>query len=203
LRERRLIPVPLRTLLLAGVLGLVAGCSVMRVSAGPRTVAEQQLIVRSLDRAAAALDLERFRGKRVTLSLHGLTADRDFAREFLAARMAEQGVIVVGPGIEADLDLTVLATAIGIEQSENLVGVPALTVPLLGMTLPELRLFKWARNRGVSELQIQAYDAATDTLVVSTPMVTGRSRYDAITVLLVFTFRYSDLRRYPVQRLPE
>jgi hypothetical protein len=203
LRERRLIPVPLRALLLAGVLALAAGCSVMRVSAGPRTVAEQQLIVRSLDRAAAALDLERFRGKRVTLSLHGLTADRDFAREFLAARMAEQGVIVVGPGIEADLDLTVLATAIGIEQSENLVGVPALTVPLLGMTLPELRLFKWARNRGVSELQIQAYDAATDTLVVSTPMVTGRSRYDAITVLLVFTFRYSDLRRYPVQRLPE
>ena len=176
------------------------GCTVMRVTSPPRTVVEQQLIVRSLDRAAAQLDLERFRGKRVTLSLYGLTQDREFARQFLAARLAEKGAILVGPGLEADLNLTVLATAIGVNQTESLVGLPPLAVPLATFTLPEIRFFKWARNRGVSELQIHAYDAVSHTLTESTPVATGVSRYDAITVLLFLTFRYSDLDRYPQQQ---
>jgi hypothetical protein len=67
---------------------LISGCATPRqATVTQRSAVEQELIVRSLERAVAALDVERLLGRRVVLDLFALTGDQWFAREFVTARL--------------------------------------------------------------------------------------------------------------------
>lgn len=177
---------------------LAAGCSSLRVTQTDRSGVEQQLVVRSLDRAVARLDLTRFTGKRVVLDLFALTKDQPFAREFVAGRLQARGVEVVQDAAKADLRLRVFATVMGVDHGETLIGVPAFVTPVLAFPIPEIALFKWVRNRGHTEVEVFTYDPRTDRFMDATiPAGVGRSKYDEFTILIVFGFSSDDLDERP------
>jgi len=171
-----------------------AGCATPReVTLTPRSGVEQELLVRSLERAVARLDVERLVGRRVVLELFSLTADQAFAREFVTARLQRRGLDVIDDATKADIRLKVFATALGTDRGETLIGIPALQAPVVSIPIPEIALFKWVRQRGLAEIQLYAYDPQTDRLVDGVPAARGRAKFDEFRLLLVIGFAVSDL----------
>ena len=71
---------------------LIAGCAVSaQITNTPRSAIEQQLLVRALERAVAAIDTQQFKEKTVAVEFSGLTPDKDFARSFFTAWLQSQG----------------------------------------------------------------------------------------------------------------
>lgn len=178
------------------VLGLLAGAGCVtprEVTLTARSGVEQELVVRSLERAVARLDVERLVGRKVALDLFALTADRAFAREFVTARLQRRGLHVVGDAARAEVRLKVFATVLGTDRGETLIGIPALQAPIVAIPIPEIALFKWVRQRGTAEIQLYAYDPATDQLLDGVPAARGRAKFDEFRLLLVIGFVVSDL----------
>ena len=184
----------MRVLVLLVTTLLISGCATPRqATVTQRSAVEQELIVRSLERAVAALDVERLLGRRVVFDLFALTGDQGFAREFVTARLQRRGLDIITDATKADVRLKVFATVLGVDRGETLIGTPALQAPIVSIAVPEIALFKWIRHRGMAEIQLYAYDPNTDQLVEGVAAALGRAKYDEFKVLLVIGFAVSDL----------
>ena len=179
---------------------VVAGCASATVTLGDRSATEQELVVRSLQRAVARLDTSSLEGRRATLDLRGLSKDTGFAREFLAAKLRARGVRVVDTGERADVELKAFALVMGVDQAETLIGIPSIQVPVVAIPIPEIALFKWNRNCGHSELEIYAFESGTGRLFDHVREAEGRSRFDMFKVLILVSFSWSDLEERPPVR---
>lgn len=164
-----------------------------RVTPTARSGIEQQLLVRSLERAVAQLPVERFAGKRVYLRLFSLATDQIFAKEFVTTQLQRRGVAVVSEWRQADLTLKVFAPVFGIDQGQTLVGLPSFVMPMMGVAFPDIALYKAERNRGQAEVQIYAFDSWTGDLVDTLPVTNGQAKYDQYTLLILISFTWSDL----------
>jgi hypothetical protein len=185
-----------RFIALAALLSLAAlglgGCA-MTPTATVRSVIEQRLLSRSLERALAQIDVEPFKGKRVFLDLTALTADQIYARTYVEAELRQRGVQIVRDASESEVRIQVMAPGLGVDQGETLIGVPATAVPLLSISIPEIALFKWIRHRGLTEVKFYAYDNKDGRPFEVAPSAIGHSRYSQFIVLLIIRFTSDDL----------
>jgi hypothetical protein len=183
---------------LLSVAGLGLGGCAMTPTATQRSVIEQRLLSRSLERAIAQIDLEPFKGKRVFLDLTALTADQTYARTYVGAELRQRGVQIVSDASESEVRIQVMAPGLGVDQGETLIGVPATAVPLLSISIPEIALFKWIRHRGLTEVKFYAYDSKDSRPFEVAPSAIGHSRYSQFIVLLIIRFTSDDLDVHPV-----
>jgi hypothetical protein len=191
---------PRRLLVLAtlvSVAGLGLGGCAMTPTATARSSIEQRLLARSLERAIAQIDVSPFKGKRVFLDLAALTPDQTYARTYVGAELRQRGVQVVGDASESEVRVQVIAPGLGVDQGETLIGVPASVVPLLGIPIPEIALFKWTRHRGTSEVKFYGYDNRDGQPFEVSPSAIGRSRYSQFTVLIIVRWTRDDLDVHP------
>jgi hypothetical protein len=190
------LPIPktrLRIFLLCPFVMLL-GCSAStQITNTPRSSIEQRLLVRSLERAMGALDIEALRGKTVTVDLYGLTPDKDFAREFCTARLQGEHVRVIADPDQADLRVKIVASVLGVDKGQSFLGLPTVTVPFLGFTTPEVPLFKSVRHRGEAEIQVYALDPRSGELVSKSLLQNGQAAYDQYTILIMINFTLSDI----------
>jgi hypothetical protein len=154
---------------------------------------EQELLMRSLERAATSINVERLAGRRAVLEVFALTKDERFTRAFLTARFEERGVRIVDDRGQADVALKIFASVLGVDRGETFLGIPAFQVPVITVPVPEIALFKWVRHRGLVEAQTFLYDARTGAFLGRIPDAVGRAKFDQFTVLLVVSFTLSDL----------
>ena len=181
-------------ILILSVIVLLSGCAVStQVTNTQRSTVEQRLLVRSLERALATLDAQQLREKTVTVDFYGLTPDKDFAKEFFVAWLQEQHVRVATDPKEAQLRLKVFASVLGVDQGQSFVGAPSFTVPLIGVVVPEIPLFKDVRHTGHSEVNIYTLDADSGEFVDKSPPAIGEARYDDYTILIVIKFTSTDV----------
>jgi len=172
---------------------LVAGCTTVRTTPTTRSSIEQRLLVRSLERAAASVDVTPLVGRAVRLQLFSLTLDQAFAREFLRVRLERRGLRILD-GAGADLTLQVFTAALAVDTADTLFGVPAMQVPVLAVPIPEIALFKWERSRGHAELQSYVYDASGQ-LLGQIRDVLGQAKWDRFTILIFISFVMSDMNK--------
>ena len=91
-----MLKTPSRLLILC-LFMLLTGCAVStQISNAQRSSVEQQLLVRSFERALATLDTQGFKGKTVAVDFYGLTPDKDFMKEFFTAWLQGQQGVVTG-----------------------------------------------------------------------------------------------------------
>jgi hypothetical protein len=175
---------------------LLDGCG-MTPTVTSRSSIEQRLIVRSLERAVAKIDVTALASKRVAVDLVALTNDQVFAKPYVAALLKRRGVLVVDDAGSAELKLQVFAPALGVDQGQTLIGMPQTVVPLLGLSIPEIALFKWVRHRGITEIAVYSYDGRDGRLIEAAVTGFGQAKYDRFTVLLVIGFGVTDLEDRP------
>lgn len=191
--------VPSRILFSSCVLILLSACSATtKVTLTARSATEQQLLVRSLERAMRHMDPSRLSGKSATLDVYGLTADREFAKQKLTVWLRGHGVKIVSPPAKPDLELKIFLSAFGIDHSESLLGLPAFAMPLVGLPVPEIALFKAVKNHGLAQIQTYVFDRRTGRLINQGPVTAlGRAKYDHYLLLLVINFTSSDIEEPP------
>jgi hypothetical protein len=188
-----ILKTPFRIFLLCPFVLLMGCAASTQITNTPRSSIEQRLLVRSLERAMGALDIEALRGKTVTVDLYGLTPDKDFAREFCTARLQGEQVRVITDPDRADLRLKIIASVLGVDKGQSFLGLPTVTVPFLGFTTPEIPLFKSMRHHGEAEIQVYALDARNGELASKSSVENGQAAYDQYTVLIVINFTQSDI----------
>jgi hypothetical protein len=156
----------------------------------------QQLVIRSLERALAGLYLHRFEGRGVEVKVFAQAGNEAFVKEFAMSWLKAHGVRTVSK--DPDLQLKVFATVLGTDRGETLIGLPSFQAPIVNVPFPEIALFKWARHRGQTELQVFAFDGKTEEFVDRLPPGIGHAKSDDFTVLVFIGFSSSDLdKRMP------
>jgi len=180
----------------AGSLLLTGACghSILLTPQEP-SATTQLLIVRSLDRAIAQLDLSRLAGRRVDLELVAQAGNLAFAKEVMKERLRERGVHLSSDAPE--IKLVVLATVLGTDRGETLVGSPAMQLPIVSLPAPEIALFKWIRHRGLVELEVEALEPGSGDLMAKLGPEIGRAKHDDFTILIAINFTVSDVDDQP------
>lgn len=156
--------------------------------------------MRSVERAFTHFNIEKLKGKTVSLEAYGLTGDRDFVKELLTAQLRERGLQLAAKAENSDIRLKLFITALGVDRAESLLGIPSFTAPLVGVPLPEIAIFKAVRNRGMTELQLYAFDEKSQDFLFKSPLAEGKAKYDDYTLLLVINFNLDDLDEPPRQQ---
>jgi hypothetical protein len=176
--------------LAAGLLS--SGCSLSPVPnpTQPSGVT-QQLLMRSLERALAQLDIERLQRQTITIEVFHHAGPEVLIKEFVTTWLRAHGVRVV----EAlpDLKVKAFASVLGTDTDQDLFGIPAFQAPIVNVPVPEIAFFKWQRSRGVAEVRLFEFDGKTDMLVDAPPVATGRAKLDKYTVLIFFGYTETDV----------
>jgi hypothetical protein len=183
-------------LVLCSVCFGIEGCAVSpQITNTPRSSIEQELLVSSLERGFETLDTRRLAGATVVVDFFGLTPDKDFAKEFLIAWLQSHQVRIVTDPNEAQLRVKVFAPVLGVDQAQSFIGTPAFTVPFLGVTIPEIALFRDVRHMGHAALETYTIEEDGGKFLVKSPPAMGRSEYDDYTILIVIHFTRSDMEK--------
>jgi len=97
---------------IAYLLTLLTGCATSnQVSSTARSSIEERLLISSFEQALARLDTQEFKGKSVTVDFYGLTADKDFAKEFFTAWLQGQQVQIATDPKQAQLEIALFKNA--------------------------------------------------------------------------------------------
>jgi len=186
--------IALGILLLCSVSFLVGGCAVSpQITNTRRSSIEQELLVSSLERGFETLETQHLAGATVTVDFYGLTPDKDFAKEFLIAWLQAHRVHIVTDPKEAQLRVKVFAPVLGVDQAQSFIGTPSFTVPFLGVTIPEIPLFRDVRHVGHAALESYTLEEDGGKFLDRSPTAMGQSTYDDYTVLIIIHFTRSDM----------
>jgi hypothetical protein len=129
-------------------------------------------------------------GRRVDVELVAQGGSRDFALEFVKKRLRERGVVVSSDAPEQKVQ--VVATALGTNRGDTLLGIPAMVAPVVGVPTPEISIFKWVRNRGLAELELDTLEPKTGEVIEHLGPVAGSAKRDDFTLLLFINFTLTD-----------
>jgi hypothetical protein len=183
-------------ILILSLLVLLAGCAVStQITNTQRSSIEEQLLVRSFERALATLDIQQLRGKTVAVDFYGLTPDKDFAMEFFTAWLQGQQVQIAIDPKQAQLRLKVFAPVLAVDQGQSFIGAPSFTVPVMGFVIPEIPVFKDVRHSGHAEVEIYTIDGETGKFVDKSRPAIGDAQYDDYTILILVHFTRTDLEK--------
>jgi hypothetical protein len=87
----------------------------------------------------------------------------------------------------------VFAPVLGVDQAQSFVGTPSFVVPFLGVTIPEISLFKDVRHSGHAAIESYTIDEDSGKFLAKSPTATSRSDYDDYTILVVMHITRSNL----------
>lgn len=185
-----------------GVMGLVfvvllSGCSTARHTQPQRTATEQLMISTAAERAAQRLTVGLSPGTRVFVNAETFESyDQKYALGAIRSRVLESGANLVGERKDADVVIDVRAGALALDQSDTLVGIPKMNVPIPlagALTIPEIALFKRELERGVAKFAMVAYDNKSGEHVASSGPVYGFSHRRKWVVLLFISWTSDDV----------
>ena len=177
------------------LLVLLAGCTAKRtLTQPPRSAIEQRLLAGSIERATISFEGPDFEDADVFVEVTGFTQDAFFAREAMARELQTRGAAIVSDPGKADYIVKVLIKAFGIDRSERFFGVPQMSGFLL--PVPEITLFNWIKQNGISRLSVTVVDRRTGRLVGRTEKLNGETVFNRMTIFPV-TFEASDFNEPP------
>jgi hypothetical protein len=178
----------------AAILGglLLGGCSLspMPKPTEPSGVT-QQLMMRSLERALAKLDLEALQSQTVSVEVFHHGGPEALVKEFIVAWLRAHGVRTVSTS--PDLKVKAFSGVLGTDTDYTLFGIPAFQAPLVNIPVPEIAIYKHQRNHGVAEVRLYEFDGKTDAFVHAPPLATGRAKLDKYTILILFGYTETDV----------
>jgi hypothetical protein len=174
---------------------LVGCAATAQITNTQRSSIEQELLVRALERAMVGLDTQKIKDKTVWVDFYGLTPDKDFAKEYFTAWLQGQGVRIPTDPKSAQVRLKVFASVLAVDQGQSFVGAPAFTVPIIGIGVPEIAVFKNIEHSGHAEIKISMTDNQTGEFIGESAPAVGTVQHDDYTVLIVVHFTRTDLEK--------
>lgn len=176
----------------------LAACTTERQTTTSRTATEQLLISAAADRAAAEVVREVPAGKRAFVDAGNFEAtDGKYAIAAIRAAVLARGATLAAARADADVVVEVRAGALGIDNSDTIVGIPEykVPVPLAGsdITTPKIALFEKVRQLGVAKFAAAIYDARTGAAIGSGEPRFGFARKNEYTLAVAITWKNNDI----------
>lgn len=142
-------------------MGMSVGCANIRNTDTARTGTEQLLISNAVDQALAKIDFRPLGGHKVFLDDKYLeSVDKNYVIGSVRHRLLKAGAELAEKPDQADLVLELRSGAVGTDDHDLFVGIPAMNMgPLI--STPELTFFKRVTQIGTAKIGLVAYDAKT------------------------------------------
>jgi hypothetical protein len=174
---------------------LSTGCSAKRtLTQTSRTGIEQRLLAGSVERAAIQLEGPDFEGTDVYLEVTGFTQDAAFAREAIASELQTRGAAIVTDPKRAEYVVKVLVQAFGTDRTDRFLGIPEMKSFLF--PIPEITLFGWIRQTGVTRLHVTIANGRTGRLIGGVEKLSGETVFSRVTIFPV-SFESTDFNDPP------
>jgi len=185
-------------LLSASLLLFLTACSSQRESAPQRTATEQLLFSAAADRAADKLAFNLAEGTKVFVdATYAEGTDSKYLLSAIRDRIMRKGIDLLDKREEAEVVIEPRIGAISVDADKTLFGIPAIPVPLVGVEVPELALFKRSHQQGVIKIAATSYNPKTGLLIQSLDPVYGFSNHKEWTALIFFSWRTNDVMPEP------
>lgn len=182
----------------AALMLVLTGCSTQRESQPGRTATEQLLFSTAADRAADKLALNLPQGTKVFVDATFTEGtDSKYLISSIRDRVMRKGADLTDDKGQAEIIIEPRIGAISVDGDKFLFGLPAIPVPLIGMEVPEIALFKRNHEQGVIKVAATAYNAKTGLLIQSLDPVYSFSSNKEWTALLFLSWSTNDLMPEP------
>lgn len=181
-------------LLCASMLLVLAGCSSRRETDPGRSASEMLLVSTAADRAADKLTFSLQPGTKVFIDASYVEgADSKYMISALRDRVARRGGDLVDDKGKADLLIEPRIGSLSVDRDRTLFGTPAIPVPLVGVEVPEIAIFKRSYQQGVVKLAATTYDPKTGLMVQSHDPVYAFANRRDWTFLIFVSWTITDL----------
>jgi len=185
----------IRTFCLAAALLLVlAGCTSRRETDPGRSASEMLLFSTAADRAADKLTFNLQPGTKVFVDAAYVEGtDSKYVVSSIRDRVMRKGGDIVDDKGKAELVIEPRIGALSVDRDRTLFGTPAIPVPLVGVEVPEIALFKRSYHQGVAKISATTYDPKTGLMVQSLEPVYAFSNRKDWVFLILFSWSTTDL----------
>jgi len=142
-------------------LALAGGCTTTRQSQTARTATEQLLIANAIDGSLDKVDFSSLGESKVFVDDKYLECvDKGYLLGSIRHRLLYHGAALVAKPEDAEVILEVRSGAVGTDQANSFIGIPAITLPGM-MGIPEVRLLSQDSQQAQAKIGLAAYDAKT------------------------------------------
>ncbi len=170
---------------------LAVGCGSTRTSNTARTATEQLLISDAIDRTVQQIDFKVLEGEAVFFDERHLleVVDKAYLISSFRQHLLASGCVLKDQREQATFVVEPRVGAIGTDNHDWLVGIPAINVPqvplapTLPAAIPEIPFAKRRDQRGVAKLAVFAYRRETGEPVWQSGMAISESEANDIWVL--------------------
>ena len=172
------------------LLMVAGGCATLRVTQPPETADEQFLLSRAASLAISKISVANLRDRLVYISMRFMNAGlpgHNFLEADLRSHLLTSGVRLTNTRTKAQIVLEVRCGALGINQENSFIGIPALafgsyngsTGFSLPVALPQISILQNTTQQGYVSVAYVAYWKKTGEIVASSGPFIGRTyRHD-------------------------
>lgn len=192
--------------LVLATVGLTACGTMWQVTKPERSALEQMLLSTASERAASRLttnyqgqvvqNLGQSLKKTFIETKNFKSYDEEYALHAIRRYFLDAGVELVDDAKQASTIVEVAAGALSVDTTSNLVGIPAMGVPipLIGaISIPEIPLYKKEMSRGLAKFAISIRDVKTGRFKSKSFFTIGTAEFNTTTYLLFFDVVDNDL----------
>lgn len=184
----------LRSATLVALVLMLAACTSRRETDPPRSGAEMLLFSTAADRAADKLTFNLKPGTKVFVDASYVEGtDSKYVVSSIRDRVMRRGGDIMDDKGKADLIIEPRIGALSVDRDRTLFGTPAIPVPLVGIEVPEIAIFKRVYQQGVVKLAATTYDPKTGLMVESLDPVYAFSNRRDWTFLIFISWTTTDL----------
>jgi hypothetical protein len=167
-----------------------AGCTTVRESTPARTATEQLLLSAATENALDDVRFPWAEGKKTFVEdKYFESYDKGNAVGAIRERLSASGAFLVRTQQQADLVIEIRSPVLSMDNSDTLLGVPALSLPIVftGIPLqtPELAIYKAKKANTLAKFALFAYEWPSGQYVRSVNPMLGRSYLRLYKVVII------------------
>ncbi len=166
----------------------LSACSTTRyITQTKRSVIEQLLLTKSIDKAVAKIDSLKIQGSKVYIEIVSLApAEENYLRKAVSLWFLQNKAVVVETKDKADYIASIVVKSVGTDTIDtNYLGIPSLPVPLVGILTPEVEILASKHQKGYTEMQIALCDASTGEFIYKTKPLIGQTHFSTYKIFLI------------------
>lgn len=193
----------------------LSSCAATRVTTTEHTAVEQALLTYTSRKAFSSVDFSELKNRKVFIQEIVMPSrfpksnfsnnsqwheiNPDFLKALLEKNLLRAGARLMEKKQDADLILRLVCDIAAIDDSEFVMGIPSVPVPLptggSSLQTPEISLFSSKRQVGKIRFSIYGRDRVSGSLAFTKKSKAARKYYSRWSLLLIFGWRVTDLGR--------
>ncbi len=173
----------------------LVGCASSRTSNTARTGTEQVLLSNAIDRSLNNVSFDQMSGRKVFIDDKLLdSVDKGYVMGSLRHKTLAAGGYLATAADQADIVLEPRSGGVGTDTEETFIGIPAISVPGMPISLPDLKLISRNTQLGTAKIGLVAYDPKTGASYGLGGQTTAVTKHDDMYVLGMGPFRSGAVR---------